>query len=248
MKEALQHASFISGGGTTMEAILKAQHAGHIPGLRTALVVVSKPDAGGIKKALGQELPQQNIVVIEPKHYKTLDGKLDSEAFGEALLHELHKREIEVVTQNGWLPLTPANVIDAYQGKIFNQHPGPLPWFGGKGMYGSRVHAAVMLYHALAETSPEEQATEVVSHIVTPKFDEGDVVMSERLTIAPQDTVETLQKRALEVEHRVQIELLRQVVHGVIGLERYMPSIKEPVNQTKLEMAKKGAVRLYPKG
>src|SRR3989344_1290503 len=110
----MQLAMLISGGGTTMQEILRAIGDRTLSRVNPALVISSKESAGGIQKALNNGIETKNIVVIKP-------GKpRHSEEFGELILAECRLRGIDFVGQFGWLPLTPANVIAGYKGCIMN--------------------------------------------------------------------------------------------------------------------------------
>ncbi len=205
MKERL--ATLISGGGTTMREIVKACQSGEIP-IDIACVISSNPTADGIERARRLGIPDKDIIVVDPNDSKGADKKVDLEDFGLRILKELRKRGVTVVTQNGWLPLTPQHVIDEYKDTIFNQHPGPVPEFGGQGMYGRRVHAARLLF--VRETK-RDYWTEAIAQRVHENFDQGVVVKSARVDILTEDTVDDLQQRVLTVEHQVQINLLKDV-------------------------------------
>jgi len=241
MRERL--VSLISGGGTTMEQIIKACQSGEIP-MDVAGVISSNPTAGGIEKARRLGIPEKNIVVVDQNKFRGADRKVDLEGFGLAILKELRERGATVVTQNGWLPLTPEHVIDEYSETIFNQHPGPVPEFGGRGMYGRRVHAARMLF---VRQTKRDFWTEAIAQRVDKKYDQGAVVKSTRVEILKDDTVDDLQQRVLPVEHRTQIDLLKDVASGNI---REIPSEKlvRPGEEKTLYVAKRMARLLYPHG
>jgi phosphoribosylglycinamide formyltransferase-1 len=237
-------ASLISGGGTTMCELAKACFSGQVRA-EFACVIASTAKAGGLEKARRLGLSPDDVLVVDPESFKSPGGKIDRAAFGEALLRELKKREIQIVLQNGWLPLTPLNVIAAFPGKIFNQHPGPVPEFGGKGMFGRRVHAAVLLYRRMTKTEPW---TEVIAQRVAEKFDEGTVLKREQVPILPGDTVDDLQQRALPVEHRLQIELLSDVIAGREDDLPARPSLVTAETLTQWEYARAAGRYLYPQG
>ncbi len=239
MKERL--ASLISGGGTTMQQIVRASQSGEIP-MDVACVISSSVNAGGIKKAQELSIP---TVVVDPKNFRGNDGKIDQEAFGQALLKKLRDYGATVVTQNGWLPLTPAHVIDGYKDTIFNQHPGPLPDFGGKGMYGRRVHASRLLF--VRETK-RDYWTEAIAQRVHKDFDKGVVVKSARVDIHPEDTVDDLQQRVLPIEHQVQIDLLKDVARGNINEQTTRTTLVRPGEDLTLSQAKRTGIFLYPHG
>ncbi len=184
---SLKYASFISGSGTTMAAMAHFY--------KPALVIASRPDIDGIKKAQKLGIP---VVVINPKSFKS------NNEFGQAILKNLRKYKINYIIQNGWLPLTPVKVVKAFKNRIFNQHPGPLPRFGGRGMYGIHVHEAVI--------QSGRNYTYAVAHRVTAGFDEGRVVkISPKIYFDSKITPEKLQQLVLPYEHRLQIDLLKDI-------------------------------------
>jgi len=242
MKEKL--ATLISGGGTTMQAIIEACQSHEVP-MEVACVVFSNSSAGGIEKARKLGIPNENIVVVDPNNFRGSDGKVDQDGFGQAILRELRKRGTTIVAQNGWLPLTPRIVIDEFPGMIFNQHPGPVPEFGGKGMYGRRVHAARLIFVRMTK---RDYWTEAIGQRVNKNYDQGVVVKSARINILPEDTVEDLQKRVLPVEYQVQIALLKDVANGNIKEEKTREFLIKPGEEQVLFEAKKVAKLLYPHG
>lgn len=237
-------ASLISGSGTTMQAIIKASQSGELL-IEIACIISSDPSSPGLIKARELKIPERNIVIINPDDFRNHEGKMDQDAFGRQILKELADRRVTVVTQNGWLPLTPKNVIENYEGVIFNQHPGPVPEFGGKGMYGRRVLASRLLFVRMTN---RDFFTEAVAQRVDKDFDKGVVVKSARIEILPEDTVEDLQKRVLPVEHKVQIELLKDVAKGTAKDIPKKEALVRPDEEQTLDLAKRMAMLLYPKG
>lgn len=249
MRTPLRLALLISGGGTTMAAILKAcKDGGTLYGLiEPALVIASTPEAGGIIKAVEAKMPTQDIVVIDPKVEPIRDLL---ETFGRMILSHCFHRGVDVIGQYGWMPKTPPVVMAAYPGMMINQHCGPLdpgrPDFGGPGMYGRRVHSAV-LYFARSIRRPFP-FTEAVAQRVAPTFDTGAVLHRETVPIERDDDVIALQQRVLAVEHRVQIEVLRQFATGqVFELSRSEPLIF-PSEEPVLQEAKRVAKTQFPNG
>lgn len=237
-------AMLISGSGTTMQEITKACQSGEIP-MGVACVISSDPNAGGIEKAHRLGVPYQDVIVIDPNEFRGDNKKVDQEGFGSTILKELKVRGVTVVTQNGWLPLTPEFVIDAYPETMFNQHPGPVPEFGGNGMYGKRVHAARILFTRMTKRDPW---TEAIAQRVHKDFDQGAVVKSSRINILPEDTVDDLQQRVLPVEHRVQIDLLKDVAAGNIRVVSARETLVRPGEEQLLSLVKRVARMLYPHG
>lgn len=238
-------ASLITGGGTTMQEIVMAVQSKEIPHMEMACVIASKSDAGGIVKARDLGIPEQDVIVVNPGNFRHAEtGKRDRDAFGARLLAVLEERGVTVVTQNGWIPHTPSVVINAFPGRIFNQHPGPPEQFGGEGMMGKAVHAAVLEFQRLAGRTFD---TSVVGHYADHILDGGSVVKRRKVEVYAKDTVAALQERALPLEHRVQIAMLQDFVRGELhALEPEM--LVHPGEDHLLEQAKQKARELFPKG
>lgn len=235
-------ALLISGSGTTMEAIIKASQSGSLP-IEIACIISSTQASEGIQKAKKLGIPTSKIIIIDPANYKE-NGYINQKNFGLKLLDTLKKTKATVVTQNGWLPLTPGNVIKEFKNNIFNQHPGPVPAFGGKGMYGRRVHAAVLLFRRL---TGYDFWTEIISQRVAEDFDSGTVVKSRKIEILANDTVDSLSKRCLPLEHELQIEMLRDFVSAKLKEQKRSFAVKDG-EEKLLEQARKIAIMLYPNG
>lgn len=227
-----------------MQEITRACQSGEVP-MDVACVISSDPNAGGIEKAHRLGVPDEDIIVIDPNKFRGDDKKVDMEGFGSIILKELKGRGVTVVTQNGWMPLTPEAVIDQYPETMFNQHPGPVPEFGGQGMYGRRVHAARILFTRMTKRDPW---TEAIGQRVHKDFDQGAVVKSSRVYILPGDTVEDLQQRVLPVEHRVQIDLLKDVAAGNIRVVSTREALVRPGEEQILSLVKRVARMFYPHG
>jgi phosphoribosylglycinamide formyltransferase-1 len=168
----------LSGRGSNLEALLGALG----PGARAqvALVVSDRSEAAGLDRARDRGIPAE--VLFHP-------------ADGDEWLRLLWRFQIDLVVLAGYVKLVPAPVIAAYRGRIINIHPALLPGFGGKGMYGRRVHQAV-----LASGAQESGAT---VHLVDEVYDRGAVLAQARVPILPGDTPEILAERVLAVEHRL---------------------------------------------
>jgi folate-dependent phosphoribosylglycinamide formyltransferase PurN len=221
-----------------MEKIIMSCQQEEFP-VDIACVVSSKSAAGGVERAKQCGIPEEDILVIDPRTFPS------PEAFGAALLQTFSEREVTLITQNGWLVRTPDAVIDAYRDRIFNQHPGPVPEFGGASMFGRRVHAARL---GFIRGTDREYWTEAVAHRVTEQLDGGAVVVSERVDVLPEDTVEALAARVLPVEHAVQLRLLQGFVDGTLSDQPSRPTLVFPGEAELLETVKYQARREYPNG
>lgn len=176
-----------SGGGTNMEAI-----AERVP---LALVASNRADAGALARAARRGIPTE--VIEDP-------------ADADAMLQMFRRHGIELVALAGYLKKVPEAVTRAFRGRMLNIHPALLPKFGGPGMYGERVHAAV-----LAAGDTESGAT---VHFVDADYDRGPIIAQRRVAVEPGDTVETLAKRVLAVEHDLYPEVVDAVASGRITL------------------------------
>ena len=128
------------------------------------------------------------------------------DAYGERLLTSLRGTRSEWICLAGFLRLLPTDVLGAFPRHVLNIHPALLPKFGGKGMYGAKVHAAVL------EAGETESGCTV--HYVTNHYDEGEIIVQRRCPVLPNDTPETLAARVLKEEHLAYVEALRKVLHG----------------------------------
>jgi len=236
-------ALLISGGGTTMEAIIKATQNGILENVVSALVIASNENAGGIEKAKKLGIKNEDILIINPKNFE------NREKFGEEIIKECKKRKVNFIGQYGWHWLIPENVINEFKDTIVNQHPGPLdngrPDFGGAGMYGLRVHQARLLF---VRKVNRDFWTEATAHRVTVKFDKGQILKRKQVPILKGDTAESLQARVLPIEHEVQIETLRDFANNTVSeFIREKPLIYKDEEKI-LEECKELAKKMYPKG
>ncbi len=209
----LRLAVFASGGGTNFQAILEAIEAGRLPA-RVVVCVSDRPTAGALERAQRHGIP---TAVLTPKDYPS------PKAFGEALLEVLRAHDVELVALAGYLKKIPDNVVAAYRNRILNIHPSLLPAFGGAGMYGRRVHEAVLDYGV--------RWTGATVHLVDEEYDHGPIVLQEPVPVLPDDTPETLAARVLEVEHRLYPEALRLFAEGRVMVDgrrvRILPEAPE---------------------
>jgi formyltetrahydrofolate-dependent phosphoribosylglycinamide formyltransferase len=168
----------VSGRGSNLDALLNT-----LTPARTAevvLVLSNRADAGGLDIARARGIP--TLVFHDP-------------ADGAAWLDALEHARVELLVLAGYLKLVPAVVVARWRGRIVNVHPALLPAFGGPGMYGRRVHEAVL------RSGAAESGASV--HLVDEVYDRGQVLAQERVPVLPGDTPETLAARVLGVEHRL---------------------------------------------
>jgi phosphoribosylglycinamide formyltransferase 1 len=189
----------VSGRGSNLEALLHA--LGPAAPARVVLVLSNRAEAGGLAVARAHGVAAE--VLPDP-------------ADPADWLERLDRHRADLVVLAGYLKLVPPPVIVRYRDRIINVHPALLPAFGGRGMYGRHVHAAV-----LASGARESGAT---VHLVDEEYDRGAVLAQARVPVLPEDTPDALAARVLSVEHR----LLPAVVLAAAEAGRPVP-LPEPV-------------------
>jgi formyltetrahydrofolate-dependent phosphoribosylglycinamide formyltransferase len=170
-----------SGRGSNLQAII--QHFDSLARERVAkvaLVASNRADSPALLLA--------ETASIDIAHFNANDD-------GSELLELLHRYRIDLVVLAGYLKRIPPTVIREYAGRIMNVHPALLPAFGGEGMYGARVHDAVIASGA--------EETGVTVHLVDDDYDRGPIIAQWRVRVDKSDTPESLAARVLNVEHVV---------------------------------------------
>jgi phosphoribosylglycinamide formyltransferase-1 len=181
-------AVFASGSGTNLQSLL--DHFGGPGGRATslaeiALVVADRPDAGALDRA---RAGGAETSVIQVQGRAVDDVARDT-------LQALGAARVELIALAGYLRLVPTEVVRRYRGRILNIHPALLPSFGGKGMYGIRVHRAVLEAGC--------RLTGVTVHLVDEHYDTGPVLAQWPVPVLDGDSPERLAARVLQVEHRL---------------------------------------------
>lgn len=134
----------------------------------------------------------------------------DPDAADAQLCAALEAAGVEVVILSGYLRRLGPKTLERFAGKVLNIHPGPLPAFGGEGMYGRRVHEAV-----IAAGAP---ASGVAIHVVDEEYDHGPVVAQRAVPVEPGDTAETLEARVTAVEPAFYLETVQRIARGELKL------------------------------
>jgi phosphoribosylglycinamide formyltransferase-1 len=202
-------AVFASGGGTNFQAILDAVDRGTLPA-EPVCCVSNVPDAGALERAERAGVP---TAVVPPGDYD------DPAAFGDALLDVLSAHDVTFVALAGYMIKVPANVVEAYRGRMTNVHPALLPAFGGQGMYGMHVHQAVIEYGA--------HWSGATVHLVDEEYDHGPIVLQEPVPVYPDDTPQALADRIKTVEHRLYPDALRLFAEGRVDVQGRTVRIEE---------------------
>ena len=193
-----------SGGGTNLQALIDRFNGTGSSALRVELVVGSRSGIGALERAEHAGIP--NVVPV---------FKRPMESVGSDLLRLMDEHEIGLIVLAGFLQLVPPALVRAFEGRIVNIHPALLPAFGGKGMYGIRVHRAVL------ESGARVSGATV--HLIDEEYDRGSILAQWPVPVLSGDLPETLAARVLKVEH-----MLLPMTLEVLAGARAATSLAEP--------------------
>ena len=187
-----------SGGGSNLQAIIDAVADGRLDA-EIVLVISNNSRSRALKRARDAGIPAKHISgATHP----------DPDA---AIADALASRGVELVALAGYMKKLGPSALGRFPNRVVNIHPSLLPKFGGRGMYGGRVHAAVL--------AAGERETGVTVHLANGEYDRGPIIAQSRLPVFADDTPETLAARVLEREHVFYPEILRRIADGEIDLD-----------------------------
>ena len=184
-----------SGSGSNLQAIL--DHADALGASRHANVVLvasDRPDAGALGRAR-----QRNVATA------TFDP-----ASADAMEELFRSHHVGLVALAGYVRFVPVEITTRWSGRMVNVHPALLPAFGGKGMYGARVHDAVIRAGV--------RISGATAHFVDAQYDHGPIIAQWPVAVLPEDDAASLARRVLAVEHRLYPRVVEAVASGEISL------------------------------
>lgn len=187
-------AFFASGNGSTFQHLVETIVRENLPAT-AALLVCTREDAFAVERARSLKIPS---VILSRKQFGS------TEEHARALLTVLEENSIEFVFLCGHLELVPRAVVAAYHQRMLNIHPALLPAFGGSGMYGRRVHDAVLAYGA--------RISGATVHFVDEEYDHGPILAQQIVLVQPHDTAESLGARVQTAEKGLYAGALRLIV------------------------------------
>ena len=188
-------AVLVSGGGTNLQALIDSIQKGDING-EIVIVISDRENAYALERA---------------KKYGIKGICIDRKYCSSRLLQELQKMDTELVVLAGFLSILDSKLVKAYEGRIMNIHPSLIPAFCGRGFYGEKVHKAALEYGV--------RVAGATVHFVDEGTDSGPIILQEAVEVNAEDTVETLAKRVLEVEHRLLPAAVGLFCKGKLGIE-----------------------------
>lgn len=191
-------AVLISGGGTTLRNLLACQARGELP-VEFKLVIASKPDAKGLAFATAANIP---TLVVEKKK------GIAAQAYSDAIFNPLRAAGVQLVVMGGFLKhvLIPPD----FENRVVNIHPGLIPAFCGKGMYGHHVHEAVLAYGA--------KISGCTVHFVDNQYDHGPIILQQVVPVLDNDTPDALAARVFAAECLALPETLRLIAAGRVSV------------------------------
>lgn len=190
-----------SGGGTNLQAIMDRCASGDLPA-RMAVVISNNSGSGALEGARRAGVPTCHLSGRTHPNPQALD---------RAIAEVFQSYGVDLVVLGGYMKKLGPVTLQAYPNRILNIHPALLPAFGGKGMYGLRVHQAVIESGAWISG--------VTVHLADEEYDHGPIVAQEAVRVGPDDTPESLAARVLEVEHRLYWEVVRLFAEGRVAVE-----------------------------
>jgi phosphoribosylglycinamide formyltransferase-1 len=197
MPQRLNLGFLASANGSSARAIVGAIRAGQLDA-EARLLVSNNRSAAALAFAAEAGVPTLAIAT-----------QADPQAADARLAEEMAAHGVEIIVLSGYLRQLGPRTLARYAGKVLNIHPGPLPAFGGHGMYGRRVHEAVITAGA-AESG-------ICIHLVDEEYDRGPVIARRSVAVAPGDTAETLEARVTALEPEFYVETLRRISQGALS-------------------------------
>jgi phosphoribosylglycinamide formyltransferase-1 len=186
--------------------------------IRIAIIVGTKGRGSNmlalIEACQSHELDAEVVLVISPRHETLAVSRAiekgvdvivlnpDDIHFSEELIRVLRAYEVDLVCLAGYTRLLSEDVIRSFKGRILNIHPALLPKYGGPGMYGMKVHEAVI--------AAREKESGCSVHYVTEQYDEGEILLQLRCLVRADDTPESLAHRVLTLEHKCYVEAVKK--------------------------------------
>jgi phosphoribosylglycinamide formyltransferase-1 len=199
----LKLAVLISGSGRTLKNFIDLAADSQLP-VDIRLVISSSEQAGGLKFAKDAGIP---TLVIRREDFEK--GAVGDDAFGRAIFDACRVDGVDYVAMAGFLKLAP--VPPDFAGRVVNIHPALIPSFCGPGMYGHRVHQAVL--------DAGVKVTGCTVHFVDNVYDHGPIIWQQPVPVFDDDTADTLAKRVFEVEKEAYPQVLKLLAAGRVKLD-----------------------------
>ena len=182
-------AIFASGSGSNAEKII--EYFSENKNISVDLILTNNPKAGVIDRAKKYQIP---VVLFDKKTFIETNK----------IVQLLDNQGISLIILAGFLWLIPENLVKKFPNKIINIHPALLPKYGGKGMWGHRVHEAVV--------ANNETESGITIHFVNENYDEGNIIFQAKCAILPTDSPEDVAAKVLKLEHEFFPKIIEKLV------------------------------------
>lgn len=186
--------------GSNMQSIIDACKSGLLAA-RPVVVISNNADSGALARAQAEGIPA---------HHLSSKSIADEDELDKCIADTLLQYETELVILAGYMKRIGVSTLAAFPARIINIHPCLLPKYGGQGMYGMRVHEAVI--------ASGDKESGVTIHVVTGEYDKGAILAQRKVPVEEGDSAESLAKRVLAVEHTLYVETIANIVSGNIEL------------------------------
>jgi len=194
----LRLGALASGSGTNLQAIIDACKRGDL-NAEVSVAISNNSRSLALQRARDEGIPAYHLSTVT--HPDSLDDEI---------CRTLQNHDVDLVLLAGYMRLLGPVTLARYHSRVLNSHPALLPKFGGKGMYGSNVHQAVL--------DAGETITGVTIHYVDEQYDHGPTIAQCEVPVLPGDTLETLEERVKERERRFWIETLSEFADSFLKI------------------------------
>lgn len=201
-------AVLVSGGGTNLQAVIDQIERGNIPAV-IEMVISNRKDAYALERARRHGI---EAIYIGSKNFPNLKER------NYRLEKILEERKIDLIILAGYMQILEGHIIEKYRNRIINIHPSLIPSFCGQGFYGEHVHQAVLEYGV--------KLTGATVHFVDEGADTGPVILQKAVEVQEEDTVESLAKRVLTLEHELLPMAVKLFAEGRLMVEGRKVRIK----------------------
>lgn len=202
MVVCMKIAVLVSGGGTNLQAIIDKIDNGTISNTKIEVVISNKKDAYALCRAKNHGIAAE---CISPKDYST------REEFNQALVDCVDSYQVDLIVLAGYLVILPEVLVNKYENRMINIHPSLIPSFCGPGMYGLKVHEAVLERGA--------KVTGATVHFVDTGVDSGPILLQKAVEVKQDDTAEVLQRRVMEqAEWNILPQAIDMIANGRVEI------------------------------
>ena len=186
-----------SGRGSNVRTIVDACRNGCIDA-SPAVIISTNAMSGVLEYAKNENIPHYHL---SQQTHTNCDV---------AITETLLQHDVTLVVLAGYMKKIGPHLLETFKNRIINIHPSLLPKFGGKGMYGIKVHEAVM--------ASGEKETGVTIHLVNDEYDQGQILAQHKISVEPNDTPESLAARVLAIEHELYKFTIQKIISGKLSL------------------------------